>query len=185
MKRKGAFLLILLFFTTSSCFAETISLPKRIAVLPTINQSVPNLELENYLRSELTKKLRIPLNDIIHAHEYIAVEEIEVILPELKTQFNNPEKLKIAADKLSADLIIGIVILNAHERQYQNLWNGETYLSSNISLRLISYERDTDRFFNKKKSTSYHGTYMLFGRLQPLAKSTIDKLLNSYPLKKF
>ncbi|WP_418627332.1 hypothetical protein, partial [Anaerosinus sp.] len=71
------------------------------------------------------------------------------------------------------------------ERQYQNLWNGETYLSSNISLRLISYERDTDTFFNKKKSTSYHGTYMLFGRLQPLAKSTIDKLLNSYPLKKF
>lgn len=185
MKCKFFLLLVLLFFTTSNCFAETISTPKRIAILPVLNQSVPNPEVENYLISELTKKLRIPLNDILHAHEYISEEEIKAILPELQAQSTNPATFKIAADKLSADLMIGIVITNAHERQYQNLWNGETYLSSNISLRLIGYDRETDTIFNSKKSTSYNGTYMLVGRLQPLAKSTLDKLLSSYHFKKF
>ena len=183
MKIKISLLLSLLLFITGICFAEPASTPKRIAVLPIMNQAPANPALEKYLADKLTAKLHMPLNEILHRYEYIPQDEVAAVLPNLKDHALQPQELKSVAATLDADLVIGMIIISAYEHQDRNMWNDETYLSSYISLRLIGYDKTSDTIIDAKKHATYHGEYLLWGQLQSLAKEASTKLLNDYDFK--
>lgn len=177
------FSLLVLFTTT--CFAAEKQ-PKRIAILPVINQT-GNVqpEIESYIKAELEDKLHIPLNAILNIYEYIPQEEILKVLPELsdkKFKTFDSSRLKTVADELSADLVVGICITSLYERQYPHL--EDTLLDSNVTLHLIGYDKRKNELLNIKSQKSYTDDYSLAGTLPALTREALTKLLNKVDFKK-
>ena len=177
------FSLLVLFTTT--CFAAEKQ-PQRIAILPVINQT-GNVqpEIESYIKAELEDKLHIPLNAILKIYEYIPQEEVLKALPELSdkklTTFDS-SRLKTAANELSADLVVGVIITSLYERQYPHL--EDTLLDSNVTLHLVSYDKRKDEILNIKSQKSYTDDYSLSGTLPALTREALVKLLDKVDFKK-
>ncbi|MBP2630975.1 MAG: hypothetical protein H6Q70_1603 [Firmicutes bacterium] len=180
------FILCIFLIFTTTCFASDRS-PKRIAILPIINETGnAQPEIEQYIKAELEDKLHIPLNGTLHIYEYIPQTDILKVLPELnipdKSHKFDMNRLKAAAEEVSADLIVGVVITSLYEYQYPH-WE-ETFLDSNVTLHLIGYDKTKDKFINLKSQESYNGEYSLPGTIDALSHEALNKLLNKIDFKK-
>lgn len=180
------FILCAILIFTTTCFANERA-PKRIAILPVLNQTGNNQPtIEAYIAGELEDKLHIPLNGTLKIHEYIPLSDICKVLPELndpaKIHSFDMNRLKPAAEELSADLIVGVVITSLYENQYPHI--EETILDSNITIRLIGYDKTKDEFINLKSQQSYTGEYLLSGTIDTLSRDAMNKLLNKIDFKK-
>ncbi|MDF2566228.1 MAG: hypothetical protein K0Q53_2632 [Massilibacillus sp.] len=180
------FILSTFLIFTTTCFASD-RVPKRIAILPVINETGnAQPEIEQYIKAELEDKLHIPLNGILNIYEYIPKTDILKVLPELngpnKASKFDMNRLKFAAEELSADLIVGIAITSLYEHQYPH-WE-ETILDSNVTLRLIGYDKTKDEFINLKSQESYNGEYILSGTIDALSHEALNKVFNKIDFKK-
>lgn len=181
------FLCTLLFALSSTCFASATQ-TKRIAILPTINQTGRHeAQIETNITQALQESLRIPLNSILNIHEYIPLEEISAVLPELnqteKLHKFGPSRLKEAADKLDADLIVVFIITDLTQTQHHN-WDGDTILYTSVSMQLLGYDKEKDAMINLKDHQYYHNDLSPWGSLENVAKEVTDKLLIKADFKK-
>lgn len=181
------FLCILLLTLSTTCFASATQ-TKRIAILPTINQTghhEPQVEL-NAMQA-LQESLRIPLNAVLNIHEYIPLEEITAVLPELKQTEKlhkfGPNRLKEAAIELNADLIVVFVITDLTQTQHHN-WDGDTIQYTAVSMQLLGYDKQKDTMINLKNHQYYHNDLSPAGSLEHVAKEVTDKLLSKADFKK-
>lgn len=181
------FILGTLLFFTATCFASEKA-PRRIAILPVLNQS-GNSEpaIEKYITGELEEKLHIPLNGTLKIHEYISLSDICRVLPEVidpsRIENFDINRLKPAAEELSADLIVGVLITSLYEQEYTNFQRGERILNSNVTLRLIGYDRTKDEFINIKSQESYNDEYSLAGTINDLSHEALRKLFDKIDFK--
>lgn len=162
--------------------------PRRIALLPVLNQTNTHRpEIEAYCNEALNEALRVPLNSILNMHAYISADAIETALPELKEpkrrHILSPDRLKAAAETLDADLIVGFVIRDWGEYRSYN-WDGEQIQYTFVSMQLVGYDRKKDAFLKWKHRAYYHDTYSASGTLEALLHETVDYLLKKADFKK-
>lgn len=181
------FLCALLLTLSTTCFASATQ-TKRIAILPTINQTgqhEPQIETDS--TQALQESLRIPLNSILNIHQYIPLEEINAVLPELnqieKLHKFGPNRLKEAAIELNADLIVVFVITDLTQTQHHN-WDGDTIQYTAVSMQLLGYDKQKDAMINLKDHQYYHNDLSPWGSLENVAKEVTDKLLAKADFKK-
>ena len=180
------FILCTFLIFTTTCFASDRA-PKRIAILPVINENGnAQPEIEQYIKAELEDKLHIPLNGTLHIYEYIPQTDILKALPELnvpdKSHKFDMNRLKAAAEEVSADLIVGVVITSLYEYQYPH--DEETILDSNVTLHLIGYDKTKDEFIHLKSQKSFTDEYSLAGTIDALSREALNKVLNKIDFKK-
>ena len=193
MSKKTCLLLFIVFLSllpSALCFAASSSSPKRIAILPVIRQA-PALyqpQLEITLAQLLKKELHVPLNGTLQAVEYINPDEIHAAIEDLRydnTALQNPKNLKCLAEKLSADLVVCLLITDAEEFQYYAGWDHTLILRSTAELQLTGWNRADDFIFSLKKRQSYHDEYTLAGTVPELAKEACWRLFKKAKLKDF
>lgn len=191
MRRSSLILYVLLctfLVFTTTCLAND-RIPKRIAILPVLNQTGNSQPaIEKYITGELEEKLHIPLNGTLKIHEYIPLSDICKVLPDVidpsRIENFDINRLKPAAEELSADLIVGVLITSLTERQYTSFQREELILNSNVTLRLIGYDRTKDEFINLKSQESYNDEYSLAGTINDLSHEALRKLLDKIDFKK-
>ena len=179
----GTFLLF-----TTTCFASE-KMPRRIAILPVLNQTGNSQPaIEKYITGELEEKLHIPLNGTLKIHEYISLSDICKVLPDVidpsRIENFDMNRLKPAAEELSADLIVGVLITSLYEQEYTNFQSGDRMLNSNVTLRLIGYDKIKDEFIHIKSQESYNGEYLLAGTMNDLSHEALRKLFDKIDFKK-
>lgn len=162
--------------------------PRRIAILPVINQTNTHRpEIETYCNDALNEALRVPLNSILNVHEYVSADAIAAALPELqqpkRRHILSPDRLKAAAEALDADLIVGFVLNDWGEYRSYN-WDGEEIQYTFVSLQLVGYDRKKDAFLKWKRREYYHDTYSSSGTLEALLRNAADYLLKKADFKK-
>ena len=177
-----AFLLIF----SMNCLANEA--PRKIAIVPTVSQTGANYpDIEAYCDHELYQSLRIPLNGVLHRHEYLAKDKILTALPEIlqpeKLHKFTPSKLKDVADELGADLIVGFVINDLGETRQFN-WHGKVILYSYVTLELIGYDRQKDAFLHYRQHEYFQEEESAAGHVLNLAKTAADKLLKKADFRK-
>ena len=171
---------------TSAVFAE-VRAPLRIARIPIILQGwqVPDADTLAALETKLDRALHIPLNDTLHAMEYLPEAEcmaaLEQVMSDLR-QRNRRVKLKDAmkplAEVLRADIVVCPVLRDYW--QYTGMswnWNRGLILHSAASVELAGYERATDRVFDKEYDKSYHSDYSSWGTADALAGECMDHVI--------
>lgn len=182
------FLYCLLLLPFQAAHAAPDQPPRRIAILPVVNQTnMHRPEIEAYCAAALQEALRVPLNSILNVHEYVSTDAIEAALPELKEpkrrHILSPDRLKEAAEALDADLIVGFVLNDWGEFRSYN-WDGEEIQYTFVSLQLTGYDRKKDAFLKWKHREFYHDTYSSSGTLEALLHRSADYLLKKADFKK-
>lgn len=179
-------LVITFFIGTTACFAYQGNPPRRVAILPIINQMrLPQPFIESYLEDELDKSLHIPLNGTLNILAYIPEEEILAALP---TDFRplgrtfDARCLIPAAETLHADLIVAVVITHAHEYRIPE-WEHDI-LDSAITLKLFYYDKAVGSIETITSSESYRDEYTLAGTLLDLGKTASNRLFAKVDFKK-
>ncbi len=192
MSKKICILLSLIFLSllpSALCFGAA-SPPKRIAVLPVLRQTsaLYQPQLENTLAQLLKKELHVPLNNTLKAVVYLAPEEIQTAITELgydNAALKNPANLKCLAEKLSADLVVCLLITDVKEVQYSAGWDHTLLLHSTAELQLTGWNRENDFTFSYNERQSYHDEYSLQGTVPELAKEACWRLFKKAKLKDF
>lgn len=172
---------------TTLVFAESQE-PRRIAILPTINESsFKSTEAEASCDAALYESLRIPLNAVLKRHEYISKDNIITALPELnqpiKRHSLSAYRLREAAETLNADLIVGFIITDAEEIRHFN-WDGDMVLYSYTQLRLIGYDRRSDSIIKLSRREFYNDYDSPQGQVEVLIANAADYLLKKADFKK-
>ena len=182
----SCFLLSLLMLFSFTAFAAE-RVPLRVARIPLILQGwqVPSEETLDALETKLDRALHVPLNETLHAIEYLPETECENALNDVMAELqrtNRKAKLKDAmkplAEKLQADIVI-CPLLKRYD-QYTTMgghWNRGLILHSTASIELAGYERATDQVFDKKFGKSYHDDYSSWGTASALAKECMDHVI--------
>ncbi|MGL5269249.1 MAG: hypothetical protein ACRC7I_01775 [Selenomonadaceae bacterium] len=193
MSKKICILLFVIFLSllpSALCFGAPGSPPKRIAVLPVLRQAsaLYQPQLENTLAELLKKELHVPLNNTLKAVVYLPPEEIQTAITELdydNAALQNPANLKCLAEKLSADLIVCLLITDVKEIQYYAGWDQSIILHSTVQLQLLGWNHENDFMFSYKDRQSYHDEYSLRGTVPELSKGACWRLLKKANLKNF
>ncbi len=161
--------------------------PIRVARIPIIVQDgyVPDNDTLEALETKLDRALHIPLNDTLHAVEYLPEKECEAALAGILTEMNRTSRkvklkdaMKPLAEKLQADIVICPVLEHYYQYSYASWnWNHGTILHSSAAIELTGYERATDQVFRKSFSKSYHDDYSSWGAASTLAKECMDHVI--------
>lgn len=173
---------LLIAFSLTTAFAEPLKKPKRIALLPIINQtSFHDTILEQTLQKQLHTAFHIPINGILQQIEWISNEEIQKVLPNYNPQ--DPEDMAQISKALSADYVAGFMITSAYERHFETFWDCETMLESEISLQLIGYDTAEDKMFQYKKRDFYRDADLLMGSVRFMGEKLGQTLLKKANFK--
>jgi len=182
-------LMICLFcLSTAVCFAYEKQPPQRLAILPIAAPAAADSDLTSSLYESLAKELHVPLNATLQAVEYIPPAEISSAMAELHYTVNDlqePQHLRALAEKLQADLTVGLVVKDLYEYQFYSFWDHILILRSSVALQLIGYSRTEDKLLDFSARASYWDEYTPAGTIPELAKEALYNVLKKASLKKY
>ena len=189
----GVFLLI---FCMGTALAENA--PRRIAVLPVIDQAGISSDLQAALEKRLADEVHVPLNEALQAVAYVPADESTAALQKLlavpsatgtthsRSQIDLAQEMKPLADALSADLVVVLLVTDCWEVYHQNYWDDDStfYLESQAAVRLVGYDRRNDRIINEHANRFYRAEYSPEGTAAMLCGEAADEVLRKAMLKK-
>lgn len=183
MKKFLLVMFALILLTTSAQAAQ----PVRIARLPIIFQStVPDINVCAELEMKIARATHIPLNGTLKVAEYLPADESSQALNNIWRKMRSENKrakiqdaMRPLADKLDADIVICPILrqYSQNESGASGL-SGETYISSQVRVELIVYDRRTDEFIDKKATQTYRDSYHPLGTAATLAKICFDQVID-------
>ena len=178
----------LLCLSTAICFAYEKQPPLRLAILPLAAPAAADSELTSLLDEALEGELHVPLNATLQAVEYIPPAEINAAMAELHYTVNDlqkPQQLRALAEKLQADLTVGLVVKDLYEYQFYSFWDHVLILRSSVALQLVGYSRAEDKVLDFSARASYWDEYTPAGTIPELAKEALYNVLKKAALKKY
>jgi len=189
MKRGSLFwmfvLMVCIFSTTVAMAADRV--PLRVARVPIVLQGgrIPEDETIDALETRLDRALHVPLNQTLHAVEYLPEAECERVLRavwEERKKTNGraslEEVMQIWAETLEADIAVCPVLTEYDEYSYFGWsWRRGTFLSSRARIVLYGYDRSSGKPFQKSWGRNYHGESSTQGSASVLALECMDKVI--------
>ena len=183
------FVLLLLLLAADTALAS--GTPKRIAILPIMTNGTGIYEETEYaLQDRLEQEFHVPLNGTLKAVELLPEKDCREALAAVDTELRQnqsgkrlhlEDEMKPLADKLQADIVVGLVVTNFWEYTHVN-WEGDTWLESDVSLQLVGYNRAEDKVIHRSVSRSFHSEYALDGTASALAEDGLESLLREEKL---
>ncbi len=180
-------LTVFLLLPASSAALAADRVPLRVARLPLLIQSyqMPDADTLDMLETKLDRALHIPLNDTLHAMEYLPARECELALADVMDELqktNRRPKLKDAmkplAEKLQADLVVCPVVTDYEQYTYSSWnWNHSLILVSSAAVEIAGYEKSTDQVFDKEHSKFFRNEYSSWGTAAALAAEAMDRAI--------
>lgn len=179
--------LLLLLFSSTVLAAEAVRGPLRIAVLPVQDQSGwLERSAAEQLQDRLEREVHVPLNGALQAVVYVPEFESQTALESLQQEPGKArlqDRMKLLADKLSADLVVCLVVTDAYERYYTN-WEGDLCIHGYAGQKLIGYDRRNDRVLNEGDSRWVNDTYSSSGSTADLLLQGLDDILQRLKLRR-
>lgn len=161
---------------------ETPSLQAvKIAIMPVVTANRNYPEVNELLYTTLQQELHMPLNDTLQAVQYLDENSIISAMRQSAFTYNqNLDTLRITADLLDVDILVGYSIPNMYQHYYHSIsyLDGSTLLNSYIHLNLWAYYRPLNKIFKLSDKRQYLDEISTLGMLPELAKDasyTINK----------
>lgn len=182
----------LIFFVALTSVAMAAKKPIRIARLPILVQNNSlDYETSVTLEMKMARAVYIPLNKNSKVADYLSPKTSAVVLNEIWQKLYAQDKktkisdaIKILAEDLNADLVICPILNRYHQNKTVSGLNFETYLSSDVSAKMIIYDRNTEKLIYKKFSHKFNDSYSKYGTASYLAGVCFDQLIKDTDLKK-
>ncbi len=182
-------LTVFLLLLASAAAMAADRIPLRVARLPLLIQSyqMPDADTIDMLETKLDRALHIPLNNTLHAVEYLPARECELALADIMDDLqktNRKSKLKDAmkslAEKLQADLVVCPVLTDYEQYTYSSWnWNRSLILVSSATVRIAGYEKAADHVFDKEYDRFYRDEYSPRGTAAVLAAEAMDRAIEA------
>lgn len=177
---------LILFATTASVEAS----PVRIVRLPIIFQSTaPDTDTAAELEVKISRAVHIPLNGTLQLADYVPTKDSTMAMNDIWQDLRAENKkakivdaIKPLSEKLNADLII-CPILKQYSQYISPFGMDENYMTSQVLVELIVYDRRTDELIDKRASQFYHDSYHMMGTASSLAKICFDNVIEKTKLR--
>lgn len=204
MNKKVSILFILLLFSfilpcsvyaaqTVSDTSQSVDVQEqstiKVAILPVIGGSRYYKDVNAYIYNELLKSVHIPLNGVLNLMEYVDKDKTAAVAADLLSSgvdITKEEGLKQAADKLNADLVIGVKIdFIAQDIVHTFDEDNDPFLISRLGLQLFVYDSRTGQYNRLTNQQYYDDVYSPSGTVDALANDSMFYLLKKADVKQY
>lgn len=169
---------------------EARDAPLRIAQMTTMATSfyTPPAKVMDRLDARVDDALHIPLNNVLHAVEYLPDAEVAAAFDEARAgmaKAKYKDIVRAIAQSLHADLVVLPVVTryDQHERMSWR-WDRGMIRTSYAAVELHVYDRARDRVVDKGASRFYSDEMSVRGEVSVMVEECMDQVLREADLKK-